>query len=70
MPKSTYSYISDERAMDLIQDLLDGKEWNSDTLDHVANAVRATGRCINDLEQGTLPDDPDPDHDHAYQAGL
>jgi hypothetical protein len=65
--------------MDLIQDLLDGKEWNSDTLDHVANAVRATGRCIDDLEQGTLPDDPDPDHDlrdwrkpagHAFQAGL
>ena len=50
MPKSTYSYISDERAMDLIQNLLDGKEWNSDTLDHIANAVRATGRCIDDLE--------------------
>jgi hypothetical protein len=56
MPKSTHSYISDERAMDLIQSLLDGKEWNSDTLDNIANAVRATGRCIDDLEQGTLPD--------------
>jgi hypothetical protein len=56
MPKSTYSYTTDKRAMDLIQDLLDGKEWNSDTLNHIANAVRATGRFVDDLEQGTLPD--------------
>jgi hypothetical protein len=56
MPKSTYSYISDERAMEIIQGLLDGKEWNSDTLDNIANAVRATGRCVADLESLALPD--------------
>jgi hypothetical protein len=54
--KNTHSNMEDSRALDLIQGLLDGKEWNSDTLDNIANTVRATGRCIDDLEQGTLPD--------------
>ena len=48
--------IEDSRALDLIQGLLNGEEWDSDTVDNIANIVRATGRCIDDLEQGTISD--------------
>lgn len=53
--KGTYSYIADERAMDLIQGKLSGVEWSPDTLDEIADIVRATGRFVNDMEDGPSP---------------
>jgi hypothetical protein len=40
--------ISDCDALNRIQELLDGSEWDSETMDNVAHAVRATGREIRD----------------------
>lgn len=55
-PAGTLDYAglvpSDSRCLDLIQSQLDGKEWNADTLSVIAELVRGTGRCIDDLEQG------------------
>lgn len=45
---------SDSHCLDLIQAQLDGEEWNADTLSTIAELVRSTGRCIDDLEQGKL----------------
>ena len=41
---------SDREAMDSIAQELDGKEWNSDTVDAVAREVRYTGRRVDDFE--------------------
>lgn len=38
--------ISDKSAMDQIHELMDGNEWNADTLDRIAELVRFTGRAI------------------------
>lgn len=42
----------DKRAMDLIQTLMSGTEWDADTLDAIAEVVRDTGREV--LEYGPL----------------
>ena len=47
--------VSTEEAMDTIHDLLNGAEWSPNTLNLIADAVRATGRQVGDLE-----DEPDP----------
>ena len=41
---------SDRDALNYIAELMDGKEWNSDTLDEIAETVRMTGREINEPE--------------------
>jgi len=38
--------LDDTRAMMLIQSIMSGNEWNSDTLDVIAEIVRLTGREI------------------------
>jgi hypothetical protein len=40
--------ISDERAMNAIAALMSGSEWSADTLDVIADMVRATGRTVAD----------------------
>lgn len=47
-------YISDETAMQRIFEVLDGEEWESDTIEAVAEIVTHTGRVIRE------PDDYDP----------
>jgi hypothetical protein len=47
--------ISDHRAMNAIAALMSGHEWDADTLDAIADTVRATGRTIensDDYEDG------------------
>lgn len=39
-----------EQALDRIHRLLDGVEWDSDTLDFVAEEIAATGRVIREPE--------------------
>ena len=41
--------LSPDEALDQIRDLLDGQEWDAETLNHVAEIVRETGREIRDL---------------------
>lgn len=36
--------IDDSECVDWIYALMDGQEWNADTLDAIAEAVLATGR--------------------------
>jgi len=43
--------LDDTRAMTLIQGIMSGNEWNSDTLDVIAEIVRLTGREILDSEE-------------------
>jgi hypothetical protein len=43
---------SDEQALDRIAAALDGREWDADTLDAVAEAIRSTGRTIADPADG------------------
>jgi hypothetical protein len=42
-------FSGDRDALDAIAKLLSGNEWDSGTLDDVANIVRSTGRVIRDL---------------------
>jgi hypothetical protein len=42
----TAEYITDERAMILIQGIMSGNEWSADTLDAIADIVRLTGREV------------------------
>jgi hypothetical protein len=42
--------ISNVVALDLIADQLAQTPWTPDTLDHIADIVRATGRAIDDEE--------------------
>ncbi len=44
----------DASAMDHIAALLDGRAWDADTLDHIADLVRKTGRLVRDVD-GVLP---------------
>lgn len=45
--------IPDGMAMDEIYGLLDGKEWNADTIDAIAEIVERTGRHIDGpVEEG------------------
>jgi hypothetical protein len=41
--------MSDREAMDYIHDILDGREWDSDTLSEVVEILRETGRDVRDL---------------------
>jgi len=43
--------LSDKDALDIIEDVLDGQEWQASDLDVVANVVRATGRTIGDIDE-------------------
>lgn len=38
--------IEDSKTLDFIQELLSGEEWTPDNLDEIADAVRRTGRGI------------------------
>ena len=40
---------TDSEALDELAELLDGQEWDSDTMAAVAGIVRATGREVGDL---------------------
>jgi len=40
----------DSEALDVIAILLDGAEWNSDTMSLIAKIVSGTGRTINDTD--------------------
>jgi hypothetical protein len=42
----------DSSALDTIARIMDGAEWNEETLDEIAMAVRATGRRISDVDAG------------------
>lgn len=44
--------VSDMRAMERIAALMSGKEWSPDTLDEIAEIVRATGREIAEVSDG------------------
>jgi xanthine dehydrogenase iron-sulfur cluster and FAD-binding subunit A len=44
---------SDREALDRIAAALDGREWDADTLDAVAEAVRSTGRPVRDVDDDT-----------------
>lgn len=46
-----WSPLADSRALDAVADLLNQADWSSDSLDSVADMVRATGRAINDISQ-------------------
>ena len=39
---------TDTEALDTIADIMSGNEWSADTLDHIAEIVRMTGRDILD----------------------
>ena len=41
---------AEQAALDAIASLLDGMEWDADTLDAVAAIVRATGRRVRDVD--------------------
>lgn len=43
--------MSDTVAVDLIQAILDGTEWDAGTATVIADAVRATGRRVRDLHE-------------------
>lgn len=40
--------MNDTDALDAIARLLSGQEWSPDTLDGIADIVRATGRTVAD----------------------
>lgn len=42
--------MSDKEALDKIQAILSGKEWDSDTTAFIAEIVTASGRAILDPE--------------------
>jgi hypothetical protein len=41
-------FLSDEKALALIAEVLDGTDWGADELDTIARIVRLTGRSIRD----------------------
>ena len=43
--------LTDEEAMDQIHSLMDGEEWDADTLDGIAEIVQKTGRAIGDCNE-------------------
>lgn len=42
--------LDDRRALDLIAELMSGREWSADTLDEIAGVVMMTGREIANYE--------------------
>lgn len=44
--------IRDGKALDAIEALMSGKEWDSDTTSAVAEIVQSTGREIKDFNDG------------------
>jgi hypothetical protein len=54
MPEAILPRLTDEAAMTLIQQLLDGREWDSLTLSDIADVVRLTGRCVEDLDESSV----------------
>lgn len=48
--------MSDWKALNEIHDLMDGREWNVDTLNSIAEIVRQTGREIRDVEDVQVPE--------------
>jgi hypothetical protein len=46
--------MNDHTAMLLIQELLDGVEWNSNTLESIAAVMTAAGYKIRDLDDSEL----------------
>jgi len=51
--------MNDHDAMLAIQELMDGVEWNADTLKEIANVLELAGYRVRDL------DDRDGDDDHC-----
>ena len=47
---TTGSRFDDTRALDRIAALLDGREWEAETLDDVAPLVRDSGRLVRDVD--------------------
>jgi hypothetical protein len=43
--------MAPEEALDAIAELMSGVEWDSDTLEGIADLVRKTGRNIADVEE-------------------
>jgi hypothetical protein len=46
------AHMTDRAALDVIAHTLDGREWEADTLDAIADLVRATGRLVRDVGDG------------------
>jgi hypothetical protein len=44
------THATDEQRLDAIARELDGVEWSPDTLDVIANLIRASGRQVRDIE--------------------
>lgn len=44
------SYLTDTQAINLIYDLMNGAEWDSDTTDAIAHALFLTGRILSEPE--------------------
>lgn len=42
--------MTDSEALEIIASLMSETDWDADTLDAIADAIRATGRTINDTE--------------------
>ncbi len=42
--------ITDKQALDPIQKILSGNEWEAEDLENVATCVRLTGREVEDVE--------------------
>lgn len=55
------AYLDDKTAMDRIHALLDGTEWDSDTVSEIADIIEFTGRDIRDPDdmifEGLLEND-------------
>jgi len=45
---------ADSEALDDLQELMSGKEWDSDTLGEVAEIIRGSGRIIRDYSDPTF----------------
>ncbi len=50
MTRDPFRAITDHEGMLDIQELLDGREWNSDTLANIAAVVVAAGFRVRELE--------------------
>ncbi len=44
------SRVESDKWLDAIRDELDGKVWNAETLDRVAEILRGSGRTVGDME--------------------
>lgn len=43
--------LSDTEALDAMKDLLDKREWDSETMSTIAGLIRATGREVDDVSE-------------------